>query len=117
MPLVQLLRCQWAAYSRNHQSRANLLLHAAAVPLFLAGNVLLVVAMAQARWLVAAISLAAMILSAALQGFGHCQEAKPSEPFTGPLNAALRMVLEQWDTFPRFVLSGRWWRAFRSATD
>jgi hypothetical protein len=24
-------------------------------------------------------------------------------------------VLEQWITFPRFVLSGGWWRAWRDA--
>jgi len=38
-----------------------------------------------------------------------------SEPFTGPLNAMSRIFLEQWVTFPRFVLSGGWSHAMRAA--
>jgi len=117
MSLIRLLRSQWTAYSRTHQSRANLLLHVAAVPLFLAGNLLLVVALAKALWVVAATSLAATILAIALQGLGHRQETISSEPFTSPLNAVLRMALEQWITFPRFVFSGCWRRALLDATD
>lgn len=113
MPVIQLLRWQWTGYSRYHQSRANLLLHLAVVPLFLAGNVFLLVALALGWWVGVAISLAAMVLSVALQGRGHGQEAVPPEPFTSPLNAVLRIVLEQWVTFPRFVLSGGWRRAWR----
>jgi hypothetical protein len=38
----------------------------------------------------------------------------PPEPFTGPLNAVARIFLEQWITFPLFVLSGSWWKAVRT---
>jgi phage terminase small subunit len=116
MGVVQLLRWQWDGYQRYHQSRANLVLHILVVPLFLAGNILLVVALARAWWLTALVSLAAMVVSVALQGRGHGREAMPPEPFTGPANAVGRIFLEQWVTFPRFVLSGGWWRALRNAS-
>ena len=115
MGVVQLLRWQWAGYPRYHQSRANLVVHVLVVPLFLAANILLVVALARAWWLAALLSLAAMAVSIALQGRGHGQEAVPPEPFTGPLNAVARIFLEQWITFPLFVLSGGWWKAMRNA--
>ena len=47
----------------------------------------------------------------ALQGRGHRKEPVPPEPFTGLGNALSRIFLEQWITFPRFVLSGGWLRA------
>lgn len=115
MGIVRLLRWQWEGYPRYHRWRANLVLHIVAVPLFLAGNVLLVVALARAWWIAALCAAAAMVLSVALQGRGHGREPVPPEPFTGPLNAVARIVLEQWVTFPRFVLSGGWARALRGA--
>ena len=115
MGVVQLLRWQWAGYPRYHQSRANLVVHVLVVPLFLAANILLVVALARAWWLAVLLSLAAMAVSIALQGRGHGQEAVPPEPFTGPLNAVARIFLEQWITFPLFVFSGGWWKAMRNA--
>jgi hypothetical protein len=111
----QLLRWQWEGYARYHQSRANLWLHIVAVPLFLAANVELVLALAQRSWLAAIGAVAAMIVSVALQGRGHGREVVPPEPFTSPANAVARIFCEQWVTFPRFVLSGRWLRALRSA--
>jgi hypothetical protein len=36
-------------------------------------------------------------------------------PFEGPLDVLSRIVLEQWITFPRFVLSGSFARAWRDA--
>jgi hypothetical protein len=114
MSVVQLLRWQRDGYPRYHHSRANLVLHVVVVPVFLAGNILLLVALAQGWWLTALLSLAAMVVSVALQGRGHGQEALPPEPFTGPLNAVARIFLEQWVTFPLFVISGSWWRALRN---
>src|SRR5690349_11569718 len=111
----ELLRWQWDGYPQYHQSRANLLLHIVAVPLFLAGNVVLVAALAGASWVVAAAGVAAMAVSVTLQGRGHRVEANPSVPFSGAANALSRIFLEQWVTFPRFVLSGGWLRALRSA--
>ena len=50
----------------------------------------------------------------ALQGRGHRGEAVPGAVFE-PRNALSRIFLEQWITFPRFVLTGGWWRALRAA--
>jgi len=115
MGVAGLLRWQWEGYSRYHASRANLLLHIVVVPLFLAANVLLVVALVRGWWWTAAASAALMIVSVASQGRGHGKEAVPPEPFSGPLNTVSRIFLEQWITFPRFVLSGGWWHALRRA--
>ena len=113
MSLSELLRWQWAGYPRYHQSRPNLLLHIIVVPVFLLGTVAFVAAIARALWLPAAGGVLAMVSSMALQGLGHRREPVPPEPFEGPLNAVLRIVCEQWITFPRFVASGGWHRAWR----
>jgi hypothetical protein len=106
-------RSQWQGYARYHQSRPNLLLHIVFVPLFLAGNVALLIALLERRWLFAIGAVAVTTLSLAIQGRAHRGEPVPPEPFTSPLNAVARIFLEQWVTFPRFVLSGGWSQALR----
>jgi len=113
MSMSELLRWQWEGYPRYHRSRFNLLLHIVAVPMFLVGNVALLAAFVQRSWLIGIIAVVAMVLSVALQGRGHRQEPVPPVPFTSPLNAVSRILLEQWVTFPRFVFSGSWLRALR----
>jgi hypothetical protein len=113
MSTSELLRWQWEGYPRYHRSRLNLLLHIVVVPLFLVGNVALLVAFVQLSWPLGIVALVAMVFSVALQGRGHRQEPVPPEPFTSPVNAVSRIFLEQWVTFPRFVLSGGWLRALR----
>lgn len=115
MNTANLLRWQWEGYARYHRSRANLLLHIVVVPLFLVGNLVLLFGLFTAAWAMAVGGAVAMVVSMALQGRGHKAEPTPPEPFTGPRNAIARIFLEQWVTFPRFVLSGGWLRALRSA--
>ena len=115
MSLSQLLRWQWEGYPRYHRSRANLVLHVVVVPLFLVANVILVVALVDGAWLTAVVALTSMLVAVALQGSGHRKEPTPPEPFTSPFNALSRILLEQWVTFPRFVLSGGWLHAIRAA--
>jgi hypothetical protein len=91
------------------------MLHIVVVPLFLIANVALVAALVERAWLPAVVAVAAMLVSVALQGRGHRQEPTPPEPFTSPLNALSRIFLEQWVTFPRFVLSGGWSHAIHAA--
>lgn len=107
----QLLRWQWDGYPRYHRSRANLLLHMVLVPAFLIGNVVAVAGVARGEWRFAALGLGGMAVSMALQGRGHKGEENPPQPFTSPANALARIFLEQWVTFPRFVLTGGWRRA------
>jgi hypothetical protein len=106
-----LLAWQWEGYARYHQSRANLLMHIVLVPLFLAGNVALIVGAIRLDWIEALVGAACMGVSMALQGRGHNGEAVPPVPFSSAGNAFARIFLEQWITFPRFVLTGAWWRA------
>ena len=113
MSVAGLLRWQWDGYPRFHRSRANLLIHIVAVPVFMLGNVGLIVTLLRGAWPLAVLSLVAMVVSMAVQGRGHKMEQVPPEPFTGPANALSRIFLEQWVTFPRFVLSGKWFRALR----
>lgn len=68
------------------------------------------------RLVPALVSLVVMVVSMALQGRGHRIEAVPPEPFTSAGNAVARIFLEQWVTFPRFVVSGGWIRALRDAS-
>jgi hypothetical protein len=111
MSPAALLKWQWNGYPRYHQSRANLLLHILVVPFFLAGNVALVAGSLRGSLVAAGTGVGAMVASLVLQGIGHRTEANPPEPFTSRGNAVGRLLLEQWVTFPRFVISGGWWRA------
>jgi len=115
MSIGELLRWQWEGYPRYHRSRANLLIHIVAVPLFLIGTVGLVVALVQVSPVGLAIAVGGIIVAVALQGRGHRLESIPPEPFTGPVNFVSRLFLEQWVTFPRFVVSGSWGAALRKA--
>lgn len=116
MSVSELLRRQWEGYPRYHRSRINLLMHIIVVPLFLLGNITFLVASVQRSWLVAGVAAVAMVVSVALQGRGHRREPQPPEPFASPLDAVSRIFCEQWVTFPRFVLSGGWWNAWRHAS-
>ncbi len=55
MSLLELVRWQWRGYPANHAGRADLLIHLFVVPLFLAGNIGLVIALVERRplWAVA----------------------------------------------------------------
>ena len=115
MSIGRLLQWQWEGYPRYHQSRANLLIHIFAVPLFLAGTIALAAAAVQLSIPLLAAALGCIVVALALQGRGHRMEPVPPEPFSGPLNFVARIFLEQWITFPRFMLSGGWSAALRKA--
>lgn len=111
-----LLRWQWANYPSAHRNRANLLLHLGTVPLFWAGTLVLLLALVRLSWPAAVTGVVCLLVPMVAQGFGHRRlEAEPPAPFTSPWNFIARLVLEQWITFPRYVLSGGWRRAFRDA--
>lgn len=113
--MYTLLQWQWKGYEKFHRSRRNLFIHIIVVPLFLLANVNLVVQIIQHNFIFAAASVLPMVVSLALQGRGHKLESTPSIPFTSPFNAIARLLLEQWINFPRFVLTGAWWRAWKLA--
>lgn len=105
---IELLKWQKNGYARYHGDRRNLLIHSVAVPLFLAGNCALAIGLAYLSWGLALAGLVASIVSLKLQGWGHARERIPAEPFSGLAQAVARLLLEQWITFPHFVLSGGW---------
>jgi len=113
MTVSELLAWQWQGYARYHQARANLLMHIVLVPLFLAGNVALIIGAIRLDWIEAGFGAVCMVVSMALQGRGHRGEAVSPVPFAGAANALARIFLEQWITFPRFVLTGGWWKGVR----
>ena len=113
MGIVQLLRWQREGYPTYHQSRANLLIHIVAVPLFLVGTIVLVASLIQGSLALLIVAVGCVVVALVLQGRGHKLEAVPPEPFSGPLNFVSRFFLEQWVTFPRFVFSGGWVAALR----
>ena len=115
MTLRELAAWQWDGYRQYHASRANLLLHIVVVPLFWLGTLGVMAMVVHGRWLPGLIGGLAMVVSVALQGRGHAMEAVPPVPFSGPGNAVARILLEQWVSFPRFVVSGGWWRALRQS--
>lgn len=106
-----LLSWQFSLYPDGHHDRANLVLHLLTVPLFMAGSVAVALAW-WSPWLAVA-GLGAMVLVVAVQGRGHAREAKGPVPFAGPFDFVSRIFVEQWVTFPRFVASGGFARAWR----
>jgi hypothetical protein len=115
MSPAELLKWQWEGYARYHQHRTNLLLHICVVPLFVAGSVLAVIALVRLSAILLLVAIVGIVLSIVVQGRGHALEIVPPEPFTGPANFIGRLLLEQWITFPRFVLSGGWSRNLSGA--
>ncbi len=105
-----IINWQWKTYDRNHRNRFNLLIHFVAVPLFIAGALYATRALFSQQWLAAGVGLICMIVGFALQAIGHKREAEKPIPFEGPLDFIGRIFIEQFITFPRFVLTGGWVR-------
>jgi hypothetical protein len=104
---------QWRLYPDNHLDRRNLVLHVLSVPVFLLGTLTLVAAPLAGRPWGALGGLALMVGAMVAQGRGHKLERSPPLPFSGPGDVVGRIFIEQWVTFPRFVLSGGLVRAWR----
>jgi hypothetical protein len=110
-----LLSFQFEAYPAAHGDRRNLLIHALTEPLFVFGVLSIPGAIAAGRPLGALGGLAGMLFAVLAQGRGHKLEVKPPAPFASPLDIVARLFAEQFITFPRFVLSGGYGRAWRDA--
>ncbi len=111
-----LLAWQWSDYPAKHRHPANLVIHIVAVPLFMLGCVgallgLLALAPARIGW-----GVGLMIAAVVLEGLGHRLEPERPAPFDGVSDFVKRFVVEQWVTFPRFVVSGTYFRNLRGRT-
>ena len=101
---------QWSGYDRNHRDAANLWLHIVAVPVFIGAALGFVSTLLHGYWFAALLALVLMVVAFAVQGLGHKREAEAPVPFDGPFDFLARVFVEQFITFPRFVLSGGWMR-------
>jgi hypothetical protein len=108
-----LVSWQWRTYPDAHHDRTNLAVHALLVPLFVAGLSAAVVAPFLGHPWVALGGLAAAFLSLGIQGSTHKREPQAPAPFLSPLDFAVRIVVEQFLTFPGWVLSGGFARAWK----
>ena len=106
--MPDILRRQWLDYPKAHANRANFLVHLIFVPVFMAGTIALCLGLHAWSLATSLAGLMAMGLAMAIQGWGHRREALPPEPFTSGANALVRILLEQWLTFPAYVLFLVW---------
>jgi phage terminase small subunit len=109
----RLLAWQWGDYAAKHRDRGNLLLHIVVVPVFQLGTLALIYGASAGRVGVAVLGVVAMVASIVAQGRGHRRERETPTPFSGTDDVVTRLLVEQWVTFPRFVLSGQWYRNLR----
>ncbi|MNE43768.1 hypothetical protein D3C80_1379620 [compost metagenome] len=88
------------------------MLHLIAVPLFILAFLLIVSGVFSLNLGNVAIGIVGLLAALGLQRHGHSLEAQASEPFSDRKDAVSRLLVEQFLTFPRFLFSGRWWRAW-----
>jgi hypothetical protein len=116
MSFPELLSWAWSETPPVHKRTANLLIHIFAVPLFVVGHVLFVASLFSNKWLLVA-ALGCIVVSLALQTFGHSLEKDKPPPFEGPRDFVRRLYAEQFCNFWRFVFSGKWYASLRSRND
>ncbi|GBL58087.1 phage terminase, small subunit [Pseudomonas citronellolis] len=109
-----LFAWQWQGYAANHRNPTNLALHLVAVPLFVVAALVLLGGLFKLSLGSILLGVIGMVAALAIQGRGHKLEEQPPEPFSDRKDAVGRLLAEQFVTFPRFVLSGAWWRAWRN---
>lgn len=112
MTVGETIRWQWQDYARYHEDRGNLLLHIFAVGLFWVAALSLVIGAVRFSILTMVLAASALLISMVLQSMGHKKEANPPVPFTGKADFFKRFLSEQFVTFPRFVLTGGWFKIF-----
>lgn len=109
-----LLQWQWELYPEGHRRRLTLAVHLVSAPLFVSGTLLLTTSIL-VGWYYAIAGAAFMIATLVIQGWTHKQEDAKPVPFEGATDFVSRFFVEQFVTFPRFVLSGAFARAWKSA--
>ena len=113
MMVPKTLRTQWRDYPGVHANKVNLAVHLVFVPVFMVGTVMFVTGLCTLSIAAAAAGLLAMAAAMAAQGWGHGKEAVRPAGFASPVNALTRILLEQWVTFPGYVLCLAWGRVVK----
>ena len=111
--LPDLHSWQWRGYADTHRHPTNLTLHLLAVPLFILAALLLLDGVFSLSLTSIAIGVIGLVAALGLQRHGHRLEKQAPEPFANRSDAVSRLVMEQFVTFPRFLFSGAWWRAWK----
>ena len=109
-----LAQWQWQLYPHNHSNRRNLVMHLITTPLFWAGTLAVLTSPLTTFWAALA-GVITMVAVVALQGRTHGLETTKPVPFRGFSDVIGRIFLEQLFTFPRFVMTGGFARAWRQA--
>jgi phage terminase small subunit len=104
---------QWRTYADNHRHPANLVLHLIAVPMFILAALLILDGLCSLSFSSIAIGVIGLIAALGFQRHGHTLEQQSAESSSDRGDAVKRLLVEQFVTFPRFVLSGAWWRAWK----
>ena len=113
MSFGEIVSWAWDETPSVHRNATNLLIHAVAVPLFVSAHVLLVAGiLIDYRLLLA--GLVSIVVSLAMQRFGHSLERNPPIQFSGPVDFVRRIYAEQFCNFWRFLLSGQWYRSLKA---
>ena len=113
MSFPELLSWAWRETPPVHENATNLLIHLFAVPLFVAGNFLLIAGLVVSFWLLLA-GLLCIVVSLALQKFGHSLERNQVHSFAGLRDFLRRIYAEQFCNFWRFLFSGQWYASFKA---
>lgn len=116
MPFPELVAWAWRETPPVHKNARNLVIHIFAVPLFVLGHVLALTG-AFVIWWLAVVGVLCVIVSIAVQGFGHSLERQQVHPFTGPRDFVRRLYAEQFYNFWRFLFSGQWYLSFKARRD
>ena len=111
-----LLRWQLELYPEGHKDRQNPLIPPERVPIFHMGTATLLIGALTLSGVTILTGWTVMFACLILQGRGHRREATSPVPFDGPADAVSRLFVEQFVTFPRFLLSGDFVRAYRAAS-
>jgi hypothetical protein len=114
LKVSEIIKWQWNGYNKYHQTPINLWIHIFSVPVFIVATFSLISSLISVNIFALIYSIILMFASIGVQGFGHNKEASPAEPFTDVKNVLLRIFLEQLYTFPKFVISGKWYSALRN---
>ena len=113
MSFPELVSWGWRITPPTHRNATNLLIHLFAVPLFVIGNVLVIAGIVFNSWFLLAAPLC-IVVSLALQKFGHSLEQTQAPAFLSPRDVLRRMYAEQFCNFWRFLPSGQWQASFKA---
>src|SRR5262245_58433472 len=116
MSFRELLAWAWRETPPVHKNAANLLIHLFAVPLFVAGHLLILAAIVFSWWL-APLGVLCVVVSLVLQRVGHSLEGQQVHPFSSGRDFVRRLYAEQFCNFWRFLFSGQWYASFTSRHD